>query len=72
MTKPAEKHPEMEKALDDLAKTAFGKNRTEAIRADICLTCDDPNMEFRDELSRKEYTISGMCQTCQDQVFGSE
>ena len=25
---------------------------------------------FRDELSRKEYTISGMCQDCQDMMFG--
>lgn len=25
---------------------------------------------FRDEVSRREYTISGFCQTCQDKVFG--
>jgi hypothetical protein len=24
---------------------------------------------FRDELSRKEFNISGLCQRCQDQVF---
>lgn len=27
--------------------------------------------EFRDELSRKEYSISGLCQNCQDAVFGA-
>lgn len=27
---------------------------------------------FRDELSAKEYYISGMCQSCQDSVFGIE
>lgn len=27
---------------------------------------------FRDELSAKEYTIGGMCQSCQDSVFGTE
>lgn len=27
---------------------------------------------FRDELSRKEYRISGLCQACQDRVFGGE
>lgn len=27
---------------------------------------------FRDKLSAKEYTISGMCQDCQDDVFGTE
>lgn len=26
---------------------------------------------FRDELSAKEYYISGMCQSCQDSVFGA-
>ena len=27
---------------------------------------------FRDELSAKEYYISGMCQHCQDKVFGED
>ena len=27
-------------------------------------------LEFRDELSRKEYSISGFCQSCQDKTFG--
>lgn len=26
--------------------------------------------EFRDELSVKEFKISGLCQKCQDEVFG--
>lgn len=26
---------------------------------------------FRDEQSRKEFKISGLCQGCQDQYFGS-
>lgn len=25
--------------------------------------------EFRDEVSRREYEISGLCQKCQDEVF---
>jgi len=25
---------------------------------------------FKDELSRKEYKISGLCQKCQDKTFG--
>lgn len=25
---------------------------------------------FRDDLSLKEFKISGLCQTCQDEVFG--
>ena len=26
--------------------------------------------DFRDELSKKEFKISGICQKCQDKVFG--
>ena len=37
-----------------------------------CETCGKTfNIEFRDELSFKEYVISGMCQECQDDVFGT-
>ena len=28
--------------------------------------------DFKDELSKKEYSISGMCQKCQDEVFTEE
>ena len=37
-----------------------------------CVTCpnDINDMDFRDELSVKEYGISGMCQECQDSIFG--
>jgi hypothetical protein len=28
-------------------------------------------LEFRDELSRKEYSISGLCQECQNRIFDS-
>ena len=27
---------------------------------------------FRDELSKTEFTISGLCQECQDKIFGTE
>ena len=38
----------------------------------VCPTCKAPITgpnDFRDDLSRKEYSISGMCQKCQDSVF---
>ena len=46
-----------------------GVDRRTMITADLCALCAQPATEFTDELSRKEYTISGMCQTCQDGVF---
>jgi len=38
----------------------------------LCTTCGKPikENEFRDKLSEKEFGISGMCQVCQDEVFG--
>ena len=40
--------------------------------AGLCVTCGAQiDMDsFRDELSIREYHISGMCQDCQDDVFG--
>lgn len=38
----------------------------------LCKTDIHPNKDFRDELSRKEYKISGMCQKCQDDFFGTK
>lgn len=37
-----------------------------------CCSCGSPFLEFRDKLSKEEYFISGMCQTCQDIIFGDK
>lgn len=47
-------------------------NRRVAIHADICAICSNAASEFKDDLSRREYRISGLCQACQDSVFGSD
>ena len=44
----------------------------ERVEAGVCATCAGVVGPFRDDLSCKEYRISGMCQTCQDKVFGME
>ena len=44
----------------------------ERVEAGVCATCAGEVGPFRDDLSCKEYRISGMCQTCQDKVFGME
>lgn len=35
-----------------------------------CPLCKCKIGDFRDELSRREYKISGLCQKCQDKIFG--
>ncbi|NOQ37383.1 hypothetical protein GQ472_00715 [archaeon] len=36
----------------------------------ICPICDAKIGRFRDELSKREYAISGLCQRCQDDICG--
>lgn len=38
----------------------------------FCGKAIHPNQEFRDEISKREYKISGLCQDCQDKFFGKE
>lgn len=42
------------------------------IRKTCCSACGKPVQarEFKDSLSLREYHISGLCQRCQDEVFG--
>ena len=42
----------------------------QAIEKERCPVCGEKITGFKDALSKKEYSISGMCQTCQDEVFG--
>lgn len=36
----------------------------------MCVTCRKPVRGFKDACSKREFKISGMCQACQDDVFG--
>lgn len=67
---PTSKAPVIDKLLESLS----GDSRVLAIKTDRCINppigCGKPATEFRDELSRKEYRISGLCQACQDSIFG--
>ena len=69
MTKPSNKAKPITEFLDGMSKQAFGRTRTVSIKGDVCVICARPATEFEDELSAKEYAISGMCQTCQNRVF---
>jgi len=68
MTKASNKAPAIEEFLTDF----LGSNRVKTIAQNKCVSCDNIAMLFRDNISSKEYTISGLCQDCQDSVFGVE
>lgn len=35
----------------------------------LCATCGEIPDTFKDELSEREFQITGQCQTCQDEIF---
>ena len=48
----------------------FGEG-VDAVTKGICPLCGKKVIvdEFRDDISKREFKISGMCQSCQDKVF---
>ena len=70
MANPSKKSEEMESVL----QTVFGIDRRETIRRDVCvpppLGCGGRAKDFKNDVSRREFNISGLCQKCQDAVFG--
>ena len=63
---PSFKSSEVEAVINKI----FGRSRIETIENKSCVSCDATNVSLADEESAKEYSISGMCQTCQDSTFG--
>ena len=71
MAQPSKKSQPIISLLEEITQTVFGVSRTTSIKQDTCVTCQEDASTFKDDLSRKEFTISGMCQSCQDSVFGA-
>ena len=65
---PSEKSPQITKLLEETTgrSTAISEQRC----ANPPFGCGKKILEFKDRLSEKEYTISSLCQECQDKVFG--
>jgi hypothetical protein len=61
----------MEEILNNLSRDLFGRTRND----DVCVSCGSQDVrpeDFRNEISRREFSISRMCQKCQDSVFGPD
>jgi hypothetical protein len=65
---PTEKAPQIDKVITAI----FGIDRKASIENKTCATCgmEVKSDSFKNEISLKEFHISGMCQTCQDGIFG--
>jgi len=58
--------------LDEFYNVTFGVDRVKSVETGTCVSCggDVLKTSFHNPLSFKEFTISGLCQPCQDSVFG--
>jgi hypothetical protein len=69
--KPSEKNPAIDRALTAM----FGVDRQESIKENVCIGppigCGKPiaNFGLWSEIEQAEYRISGLCQSCQSEVF---
>ena len=56
----------------DIMKMAGFKREVKEVEMGNCPFCHKKIVagSFRDALSAKEYEISGLCQSCQDEMFG--
>lgn len=66
MAEPTNKSPEIRGFMDFLAEC----DTEDRIENNRCTMCGEAAENFTDSLSEKEFSISGMCQVCQDEVFG--
>jgi hypothetical protein len=63
---------EMQQFKEDMAMNLYGRSLALAQAGNQCVKCGKADVTFRDEISEKEYGISGFCQCCQDDFFGGE
>lgn len=54
-----------------LQQTGFGEE-VKAVERGECPLCKHKvdETEFKDDVSLREFNISGLCQSCQDDIFG--
>ena len=60
------------KGMQNVLSSIF-REAADNIKQSKCATCGSDKIEpsdFKSDLCRKEYSISGMCQKCQDSFFG--
>jgi hypothetical protein len=62
--------------VNNYLKQRFGIDREQAILDEVCVPapigCGKPVDYFRTDADAKEYEISGLCQSCQDNLFDGE
>ena len=72
--KKDQKSKPVQNLLDTMSMMMFegeqGVVRSSALKKKKCVKCGQDATKFKDSLSKREYSISGLCQVCQDKIFG--
>lgn len=61
-----------EERIKELEKRPFFRmfpEKVDDLKNSLCTFCGKPITKFKNEISRKEFQISGSCQDCQDKIF---
>ena len=66
--KPTQKSSAFERLLESMTERTTAITTKTCVRAPI--GCGKPIIGFKDARSQREYRISGLCQACQDAIFG--
>ena len=66
------RHKRIQDVIDEMTKDRIGLTQKDAQHHQVCTWCGNSVTMFRNQLSQKEYGISGFCQKCQDDTFGED
>lgn len=58
--------------INEILKQLLGVDINAGISNRTCVSCSMPAIQFKDEISAREFEISGLCQECQDKIFVSD
>jgi len=59
----------LENTIERISQNGYGRSRKQSILNRICLQCGKDAKMFKDDISKKEFGLSGFCQNCQDDFF---
>lgn len=64
--------PRIEELLRRLSVSNYKSDLINAKARRICVICKEPAKAFRDKGAEFEYSVSAICQRCQDRYFNGE
>ena len=59
----------LQELLDLFVEAKYKKRYATAKATGVCILCGKPAVVFRDSSARFEYSVSALCQSCQDECF---